>query len=760
MKGRYERLRELFDAAEPLGPDERTAFLARECADDPELQRDLTELLSTRERVGGFLQQGAVAWSGRRIGRYVIEDVIAEGGMGLVLRARQENPDRRVALKIVRGALVGDRLKQRFELEARTLARLGHPGIAQIFEAGTFDAGGETQPFFAMELVDGQPLTGYVRQANLDPRACLRLFIRICEAVHHAHLRGVIHRDLKPSNILVRRDGNPKILDFGVARLTDVDARLTTIGEETGRIVGTLAYMSPEQVRGDLDGTDVRADVYALGALLYETLSGRLPHEIDGRDFLAAARIVGEETPGPMGRPGAALPADLETIVATCLRHEPDRRYGSAAELADDLKRFLSDEPIAARPPSTVYHLAKFARRNRGAVIASTVTVIALAAGLVVSLLGWAEARRAGRAATLAADESEAVTGFLTDILTASDPYHDGTEVRVVEVLDRAAERLADEFAGRPELASRLHGVLGETYRGLGQYEATDRQLRLAVARAEETATGPDDPVLAWPLVLLGDHLLDGDDLAAADSTAALAARAAAGLPSDSPVICRIQLQRGFIAEWSGDLAGAAALFDEGLTLAEDRLDPAAEVRLDLQVALGNVLGQLGELDRARDLLADGVARMRASLGAENPTVLSVQGNLAGVHEQLGEFERALVLRESSLAIRRRVLGDDHPDTAVGEHNLAHLYREMGRPAEAVPHHEAALAIFADAGPERAVLTAMFRAGYGKTLVALQRDAAALAEFDAAYVVLEEAFGADHPRVRAIAADRDSLRGN
>ncbi|MCA9757836.1 MAG: serine/threonine protein kinase [Candidatus Eisenbacteria bacterium] len=754
----FGRIRALFDEAEGLGPEERAAFLDRACAGDDGLRREVESLLSSRDQVGGFLQDTAAHWTGRRIGGYEIENLISEGGMGVVLRARQESPRRSVALKIVRGALAGPKLKQRFEVEATALARLEHPGIAQIFEAGTFESQGETQPYFAMELVVGAPLTQYVEEQNLDRAERLALFIRVCEAVHHAHLRGVIHRDLKPSNILVRSDGQPKVLDFGVARLTDVDARLTTIGEETGRILGTIAYMSPEQVRGDVSRMDVRSDVYALGVLLFEILTTRLPHRLEGVEFLEAARIVTIEPPARLSEPGTRYPADLETIVETCLRKEPERRYPSAAELAEDLRRFLRDEPIAARPPSRMYSLRKFVQRNRGVVLASLATVVALLLGLVVSIVGWNEARRAERTAELEAAESEAVTGFLSDILAASDPDRDGSEVRVVEVLGRAADRLETEFAERPELALRLHRVLATTYRGLGEYDATDRQIRLALERAREIATRPDDPILAWPLVMLGDHLIDSDDLVAADSVATLAAAATAHLPANDPIVYRVDLQRGFIAEYSGDLDLAASLFSDGLARASAQLDPGAEVVLDLEVALGNVLWQVGELDRARDLLATGVETLTETLGPENPTVLSIQNNLAKVYEQLGQFDLARSTLEQVLASKERVLGEGHPDTAIGQHNLAHLLREMGEPSLAVPYHEGALAALAGAGPERAVHLAMFRAGFGKTLLLLGRDDEALFQLEAAYPVLVETFGAEHPRVASVAADVETLR--
>jgi len=411
-----------------------------------------------------------------------------------------------------------------------------------------------------------------------------------------------------------------------------------------------------------------------------------------------------------------------------------------------------------ARPPSKAYHLSKFVRRNRGAVAGSAVAGLALTAGLVISLLGWGEARRASRAAEASAEESAAVTGFLVDILSAPDPYIGSPEVKVVDVLERASERIGEEFGDRPELASHLHGVLGQTYRGLGIYQGADEQVRLALARIEEVADDERDPRLVRPLEKLSSHLLDANDLAGADSVLARAEIAAASLPRSDPYIYRIIQSRAWIAEMHGDFESAVVKLEEGLALARSQRVEGATPVVDLELALGNVLWQTGDLTRARALLESGIRELTEEVGPENPAVLINLSNLASVYEKLEAYDLARATREQITETRRRTLGEGHPDTAVGEHNLAHLLRGMGEPAAAVPHHEAALAAFADAGPERAVHTAMFRAGYGKTLLLLERRTEALAQLEAAYPVLVDAFGDDNPRIAALAADIEALR--
>jgi hypothetical protein len=316
--------------------------------------------------------------------RYRIVRLIGEGGMGAVYEAEQDHPSRTVALKIIKPGISSPRLLRRFEQETEALGRLQHPGIAHIYEAGTADTGFGPQPYFAMELIRGRTLTEYAKTSLLTPRARLEMVARIAEAVHHAHQRGLIHRDLKPGNILVDETGQPKILDFGVARTTDGDTQATS-QTDVGQLLGTLAYMSPEQVLGDSLEIDIRSDVYALGVILYELLAGRLPYTI-GR-LPETIRAIREEEPAPLGSLNRSYRGDIETIVAKALEKDKARRYGSAGELAADVRRYLGDEPIVARSASLGYQLQKFARRNRALVTGAAAVFVVLTAALVVATL-------------------------------------------------------------------------------------------------------------------------------------------------------------------------------------------------------------------------------------------------------------------------------------------------------------------------------------------------------------------------------------
>jgi eukaryotic-like serine/threonine-protein kinase len=319
------------------------------------------------------------------IGRYRILRLIGEGGMGAVYEAEQDHPRRVVALKIIKQGMASTDLLRRFEQESQALGRLQHPGIAQIYEAGTLNTGFGPQPYFAMEFIRGSSPREHAQAHQLNTRDRMKIMSKICDAVHHAHQRGLIHRDLKPANILVDETGQPKILDFGVARVTDSDSKATR-QTDMGQLVGTLAYMSPEQVLADPSDIDTRSDVYALGVILYELLTGRLPYTIS-RKIHETIQTIREEDPARLSAVSRTYRGDIETIVAKALEKDRTRRYASAAEMAADIQRYLNDEPIVARPPSASYQLRKFARRHRALVAGVAVVFVVLVAAVATSLL-------------------------------------------------------------------------------------------------------------------------------------------------------------------------------------------------------------------------------------------------------------------------------------------------------------------------------------------------------------------------------------
>jgi WD40 repeat protein/predicted Ser/Thr protein kinase len=416
---RRERAWAVFDQLANVPADQREAVLRAACGEDAALRAEVERLLALDDRLtsvdgqAGFLQSPLVRTPcptdpalgpamvrqrklplPQQVGRYRILRLLGEGGMGVVYEAEEDNTCRHVALKVIRPGRAYPGLLTRFRHEARILGRLHHPGIAQIYEAGVAEDG---QPFFAMEFIRGRPLDEYARRQALAPRDRLALVARVCDAMQHAHDQGVIHRDLKPANILVEESGQPKVLDFGVARATGADL-LTGAGvTPTGQLLGTPNYMSPEQVNADPAAIDHRADVYALGVILFELLAHRPPYQLEGRPLAEVARLILEAEPPRLGSVNPDLRGAVETIVAKALAKDPARRYPSAADLAADLRRWLAHEPIQARPPSALYQLRQFARRHKALVGGVVATVAALALGLVGTILfaiGEARQRR------------------------------------------------------------------------------------------------------------------------------------------------------------------------------------------------------------------------------------------------------------------------------------------------------------------------------------------------------------------------------
>ena len=327
------------------------------------------------------------------IGRYKILGVIASGGMGVVYEAMQEAPRRRVALKIIKAGAGSEMALRRFQFEAQTLAKLSHPNIAQIFEAGTWESENGESPFFAMEYIPGaMAFVEYAQKRDLSIKERLELFGKICDAVHHGHQKGVIHRDLKPDNILVDNQGEPKIIDFGVARATDADLAITTMQTTMGQLIGTLQYMSPEQCDANPDRIDTRSDVYALGVILFELLSGKLPYDLKRQAIHEAVRVIKEQRPESLGTISATLRGDIDTIALKAMEKDRERRYNSASELASDIQHYLNNEPILARPLSIGYQLRLFTKKYKRTCAAAILLTISIVLGIIGTTWGMVEA--------------------------------------------------------------------------------------------------------------------------------------------------------------------------------------------------------------------------------------------------------------------------------------------------------------------------------------------------------------------------------
>ncbi len=423
---RARLVEEVFLAAVEAGPERLEAVLRERCGSDDELRREVEELLGHHgagagmldapvvSLTGGIGREGAPEGSGlfpagTIVGGHRVLRQIGAGGMGVVYLAEQEKPKRTVVLKIIRPLLATPTMLRRFERESETLGRLHHPGIAQVYDAGMAETPVGSLPYIAMEYVAGEPLTTFVEQRALGLRDRIELMALVCDAVQHAHQRGVVHRDLKPANILVEASGQPKVLDFGIARAAAQDERATTLLTDAGLLLGTLPYMSPEQVAGDPDAIDTRSDVYSLGVILYEALTGRMPYDLGSRSMLDAARVIREQSPMRLSTLNRTLRGEVEVIVGRALEKERDRRYQSAAELGADLRRYLSGAPIEAKRDSALYVLRKQIRRHRVAAVGAAAVLVTLVAfGVVSAAQARANRLLAGRerSARVLADEA------------------------------------------------------------------------------------------------------------------------------------------------------------------------------------------------------------------------------------------------------------------------------------------------------------------------------------------------------------------
>lgn len=725
---RFQRLSSLFDEVVELAPADREARIQEGCAGDAELEAELRDLLAadlsaeSQDLVGDVISSEAAAlqqreMDGVRLGAWQVVEPIGEGGMGTVYLAERADGayEAQAAVKLVRGGIPSPLLDERFKSERQILAGLRHPGVAQLLDGGSTDDG---TPYLVMEYIDGAPITTWCEEAALGIDDRLRLFLKVCEAVAYAHRQLVAHRDLKPSNILVTRDGDPKLLDFGIAKLIDT---MSESGEVTQTYtVMTPAYASPEQVSGER--ASASADVYSLGVLLYEMLSGRLPLETKGLTPVQLISRVTQDVPAvvssvvPDDEQRKRLSGDLDAIVSRALRKEPDGRYVSVEALAEDVRLHLSGLPIRTRSDDWRYRAGKLVRKNRG-VVSGSLLMLLLGISFTVNtvLQSRAVARERDRA------EAERVTAqrvsaFLEGLFSEADPNTaTSRDVTVRDVLDRGAERVLTELDEEPATRAALAHVIGRVYSAIGEYDAAEPLLDSALVerRRQPTAT--------------------------------------ARQVSDA------FLERGALAYNVGEYESAVGYFESAIAELEGANDSDLHAVGDAIGWLAVTLAEMGELEEAESRMRGAVQMHRdAEVGSSVELAVALK-SLQDILRTSGKVDESVEVGTEALAMNREVFGNDHLETAHALNQMGSSLNAAGRAAEAVPLVEEGLAIRQAAYDGPHVEIAASLGNLANMIAASGRDAEAIAPRRASVAMLEELFGESHPYVAGSTAGLGSV---
>jgi eukaryotic-like serine/threonine-protein kinase len=706
----WKNLKELFSAALECEPERRSEFLRRVCGPDGALRSEIESLLSAYENSSELSQSpwppdAAETAAPQFIGPYHLLEKLGEGGMGQVWLAEQSAPvRRRVALKLIRTGIYDNALLQRFQAERQSLAIMDHPAIAKVFDAGTTEAG---QPYFVMEYVPGLPITEYCDSKKLSIRQRIELFIQVCEGVQHAHQKAIIHRDIKPANILVVEvDGKarPSIIDFGLAKAIASQSLGETLFTQAGAFLGTPGYMSPEQADPGIQDIDTRTDVYSLGVVLYVLLTGCEPFDTAAWKKLpfheVLRRLREEDAPTPSTRlssaheaSGAAASArgterrqlvnqlrgDLDWITMKAVEKDRNRRYGTPTELAADLRRYLENEPVVARPASAGYRLQKYVRRHRVAV-----AVAIIIGGLLVSF-GVVQAMQLRRI-TRERDRADRIADFMTGLFKVSDPNERiGGAVTAADLLDKGAKEIHTGLSSDPELQARMMYVMGRAYMYLGSYPRAqslfERSVRISSSAGAEESRDTLNTMhdLGWTLFQEG-HLAEAEGL---QRKLVEAQRRVMGADHPDTLASISSLAFTLCAE--GKCTEGVKLNSDVLEKQKRILGREAQYTLVTMDNLAIMLAEDGRPAEAEKLEQEALAIHLRKYGPDNLDTIDASINLGEFQRDLKHDEDAKKTIRHTLEIEERIFGPDQPETAVTRYDLASVLARSGQIDEALP---------------------------------------------------------------------------
>ncbi len=735
----HQRLMQLFERVIDLSADERAAVLDRECAGDDEMRARIEALLHADTAMGGagftdaigagldsFVETTEPVKEGMRIGAWRIVETLGRGGMGMVFLGERDDKQftQKVAIKVVSGLAMSEEILTRFRGERQILAKLEHPYIAHLVDGGETESG---MPYLVMEFVEGEPIMQACRRLGLNLRERIDLFLKICEAVQFAHQNLIVHRDLKPANIMVTADGFPKLLDFGIAKILDKrQFEQTLIETQDGQLLFTPDHAAPEQVTGKAVTT--ATDIYCLGILLYELMTGRRPFDLKNRRPGQLEKIICEQAPTapsavaaglargdgdtlagdeltsppePAAKLRKTLRGDLDNIVLKALRKEPERRYTSVAEFADDIRKYRQGMPVSARPATFRYRATKFIQRNTlavGAAAAVFVLLATLAATMTVQAARIEKQRQLAveqqRIAEQQQAKAEKVASVIVDLVRRQDPKTSrGREFRAVDWLDEWSMSIDDELADQPDVQATLMNVLGVAYTNLASYESAESALSKALE--SRRAVGNDAEALATNHNDLGDVLNTQarykEAIAQYEAALEIVERE---LSTDHPQKSRALAGQGMARLGMRDYDAAEPLIRQAVAIDLEAGRGADDPRLaDTLTEFGTILWRRHAFDAAEKQFRRALDIRRLALGNDHPDTTVAVNNLATVLVEQGDLDGALPLFNEALEMNEKVLGSEHPEIAVNLNNLGYILLTLGRFAEAEDAYRRSLAL-------------------------------------------------------------------